>query len=86
MLIKNQKRASITFIENYEPSEKDKFLNDCESDLLILLDNLFYAGQTVNSCEIRLPISAVTKQKEFVKLCYQLLDSNKLRFGTEPQE
>lgn len=76
----------LTFIENYEPSEKDKFLNDCESDLLILLDNLFYAGRTVNSCEIRLSISAVTKQKEFVKLCYQLLDSNKLRFGTEPQE
>lgn len=76
----------LTFLENYEPSEKDKFLDNCESDLLILLDNLFYAGRTVNSCEIRLSTSNVTKQKEFVKFCYQLLDSNGLHFGIEPHE
>ena len=76
----------LTLLENYEPSEKDKFLDNCESDLLILLDNLFYAGRTVNSCEIRLSTSDVAKQKEFVKFCYQLLDSNGLHFGIEPHE
>ena len=75
-----------SFLENHEPSEKDKFLDNCESDLLILLDNLFYAGRTVYSCEIRLSTSDVTKQKEFVKFCYQLLDSNGLHFGIKPHE
>lgn len=76
----------LTFLENYESSEKYKYLDNCESDLLILLDNLFYAGRTVNSCEIRLSTSDVAKQKEFVKFCYQLLDSNGLHFGIEPHE
>lgn len=73
-------------LENYQPSEKDKFLQNCDSDLLVLLDNLFYAGRTVNSCEVRLSVSAVTRQKEFIKLCYQLLEDNGLKFGRKPNE
>ena len=39
---------------------------------------MFYAGRTVNSYEIRLSTFAVTRQKEFIKLCYQLLEENGL--------
>lgn len=47
---------------------------------------MFYAGRAVNSYEIRLSTSAVTRQKEFIKLCYQLLEENGLRFDQIPNE
>ena len=77
------------FIDNlksHEPSNIYKFLNECDSDLLILLDNLFYGGRTVNSNEIRLSTSPVCRQKEFVKFCFELLDKDGLCFGKVPYE
>lgn len=76
----------ITLMENEEVSKKYEFLNSCDSDLLILLDNLFYGGRAVNTYEIRLSTSSVLKQKEFVKYCYTLLEMNNLCFGTIPEE
>lgn len=72
--------------DSYKPSPTNKFLKECEPDLLILLDNLFYGGRTVNANEIRLSISPVCRQKEFVRFCYELLDKDGLRFGEKPQE
>lgn len=66
-------------------SDVDKFLQDCAPDLLILLDNLYYAGRSVNQNIVRLSTSPVTRQKEFVKFCYELLRNNGLSFGTPPE-
>ena len=59
----------------------------CESAvLLILLDNLFYGGRSVNEHVIRLDKSPVSKQKEFVRFCNESLDKDGLCFGEKPQE
>lgn len=76
----------INDLKSHEPSPTYQFLRECEPDLLILLDNLFYGGRTVNSNEIRLSTSIVGRQKEFVRFCYALLDKDGLRFGEKPQE
>lgn len=76
----------INDLKSHEPSPTFQFLRECEPDLLILLDNLFYGGRTVNANEIRLSISPVCRQKEFVRFCYKLLDKDGLRFGEKPQE
>ncbi|NPD82385.1 hypothetical protein HPS57_10435 [Prevotella sp. PINT] len=73
-------------LKSYEPSNMYKFLNECDPDVLILLDNLFYGGRTVNSNEIRLSTSPVCRQKEFVKFCFELLDNDGLCFRTVPRE
>lgn len=73
-------------LKNNEPSKICKFLNECEPDLLILLDNLFYSGRTVNSKEIRLSTSEVSRQKEFVKFCLELLHKDRLCFGKIPDK
>lgn len=70
-------------ITNRKPSEKDKFLAECDSDLLILLDNLFYGGRSVNEHVIRLSKHPVRKQKEFVRFCS---DKDGLCFGKKTQE
>ena len=62
------------------------FLNECDSDLLILLDSLFYAGRTVKSNEVRLSKSPVERQRECVKLTNQLMEFNGLRLGVTPNE
>lgn len=66
-------------------SDVDKFFQDCAPDLLILLDNLYYAGRSVNENTVRLSTSPVTRQKEFVKFCYDLLSNNGLSFGSPPK-
>lgn len=76
----------INDLKSNEPSPTYQFLRECEPDLLILLDNLFYGGRIVNSNEIRLSTSIVGRQKEFVRFCYALLDKDGLRFGEKPQE
>lgn len=76
----------IVNLKSHEPSNRSKFLNECDPDLLILLDNLFYGGRTVNSNEIRLSTSPVCRQKEFVKFCFELLDKDGLCFGKVPYE
>lgn len=73
-------------LKSYEPSKIFKFLKECDSDLLILLDNLFYGGRTVISNEIRLSTSPVCRQKEFIKFCFELLDKDGLCFGKVPHE
>lgn len=72
--------------DSYKPSPTNKFIKECEPDLLILLANLFYGGRAVNANEIRLSTSSVCRQKEFVRFCYELLDNDGLRFGEKPQE
>lgn len=57
------------------------FFVECDSDLLIVLESLFYSGRAVNSCEVRLSIDPICARREFVKLCYNRLECDGLRFG-----
>lgn len=66
-------------------TDVDKFFQACAPDLLILLDNLYYAGRSVNENTVRLSTSPVTRQKEFVNFCYELLSNNGLSFGSPPK-
>lgn len=59
-----------------KPSKTFSFLKGCEPDLLILLDNLFYGGRSVNQNDVRLSSSQVERQKEFVRFCNELLECN----------
>lgn len=70
----------------FEPSKTLQYLKTCESDLLILLDNLFYGGRCVNDNSIRLSKSLVERQKEFVKFCRELLEKDGLCFGKKPTD
>lgn len=72
-------------LQNYKPSNIVKFLKECDPDLLILLDNLFYGGQIVKTDGVHLASDPICKKQEFVRLCYDLLDNDKLRFGEKPQ-
>ncbi len=72
-------------LQNYKPSDIVEFLKGCEPDLLILLDNLFYSGQIVKTDEVHLALDPICKKQEFVRLCYDLLDKDKLCFGGKPQ-
>lgn len=67
-----------TIIEDDEMVEKYKFLNNCDYDLLVLLDNLFYVGRAVYSNQIKLAIDSELRQKEFVKVCYSVLEKNRI--------
>lgn len=73
-------------LKNYVAPKYLQFLNECDSDLLILLDNLFYAGRSVREETVRLSQSIVGKQGEFVKLCYILLSQEGLKFGATPKD
>lgn len=69
---------------NEEMSQVDEFFQDCAPDLLILLDNLYYGGRSVNEHSVRLSKDPISRQKEFVRLCNNLLKQNGLSFGEEP--
>lgn len=87
--IESQKFNSFNFLttlQNNRDSKLNAFYGECEPDLLILLDNLFYAGRTVKSNEIRLSISPNGRLKEFIKLCNNILDNDGLCFGTQPSD
>lgn len=73
-----------SLLSNDEMSEVDEFFQDCSPDLLILLNNLYYAGQSVNQHVVRLSTSPVRRQKEFVRFCNKLLNKDGLSFGKEP--
>lgn len=72
-------------LNNKQISPILQYLNDCDSDLLILFDNLFYGGRSVNEHVVRLSNSAVTRQKEFVKFCNELMNQDGLCFGKHPE-
>lgn len=63
-----------------------EFLRSCHGDLLILLDNLYYAGRCIREQNVRLSQSFVEKQKEFVRLCNDLLKHDGLEFGKHPDD
>ncbi len=69
-----------------KPSKTFSFLKGCEPDLLILLDNLFYGGRSVNQNVVRLSSSQVERQKEFVRFCNELLEKDGLSFGVIPKD
>lgn len=71
---------------NEEISQVDKFLQDCASDLLILLNTLFYGGRAVNERSVQLSTSPIRKQEEFIHLCNEISKKDGLSFGTPPQE
>ncbi len=73
-------------LRSYVAPKHLQFLKSCDGDLLILLDNLFYAGRSVREQIVRLSQSMVDRQKEFVKLCNDLLDQDGLKFGEEPMD
>lgn len=58
-----------------------EFFAECDSDLLIILESLFYSGRAVNSCEVRLSVDPICARREFVKFCYNRLECDGLRFG-----
>ena len=68
-----------------KPSKTFSFLKGCEPDLLILLDNLFYGGRSVNQNVVGLSSSQVERQKEFVRFCNELLEKDGLSFGVIPK-
>ena len=71
-------------LSDNEMSEVDEFFQNCAPDLLILLDNLYHAGRSVNQCKVRLSIiSSISRQEEFVRLCNNLLNENGLSFGKD---
>ena len=63
-----------------------EFLRSCDGDLLILLDNLYYAGRCIREQNVRLSLSLVEKQKELVRLCNDLLKNDGLEFGKDPED
>lgn len=67
-------------LTDYSPPKYLNFLYSCDSDLLILLENLYYAGRCVREQNVRLSQSIVEKQKEFVRLCNNLLTQDGLKF------
>lgn len=69
-----------------EPSKTISFLKKCKPDLLILLDNLFYGGRSVNEHVVRLSCSPVERQKEFVRFCNELLEKDGLCFEVVPED
>ena len=71
---------------NEEISQVEKFLQDCASDLLILLNTLFYGGRAVNERSVQLSTSPIRKQEEFIHLCNEISKKDGLSFGTPPQE
>lgn len=79
-------KSVIDRILNKKPSPVLDFLMSCDSDLLILLDNLFYGGRSVNEHVVRLSNSLVQRQKEFVRFCNELLEQDHLCFGQDPEE
>lgn len=62
-----------------EPSYQS-FLRDCEPDMLILLEALYYVGCSINQ-EVRLATLYAQRLKEFVQLCKEHLKANSLSFG-----
>jgi len=73
-------------LRSYVAPKHLQFLKSCDGDLLILLDNLFYAGRSVREQIVRLSKSMVERQKEFVKLCNDLLNKDGLKFGEVPND
>ena len=91
-LLEKEKEFTISFSDseflsiNEEISQVDKFLQDCASDLLILLNTLFYGGRAVNERSVQLSTSPIRKQEEFIHLCNEISKKDGLSFGTPPQE
>lgn len=84
---KNPRKIEFKDLDLFFKSSKTlQFLKTCEPDLLILLDNLFYGGRSVNENSIRLSKSLVERQKEFVKFCRELLEMEGLCFGKVPND
>ena len=71
---------------NEKISQVDNFFQDCASDLLILLNALFYGGRAVNEHSVGLSTSPIRKRKEFIHLCNEISKKDGLSFGTPPQE
>lgn len=63
-----------------EPSYKS-FLQDCEPDMLILLEVLYYVGRSINNQEVRLAVKPEHRIREFVQLCRERLKADNLSFG-----
>lgn len=76
----------LEILDAIKESEVLQFLQNCDSDLLILLDNLYYGGQAIDTHVVRLAKSPVPKQNEFIKLCYELMKQHGLKFGEKPDE
>ncbi len=69
---------------NKEMSKIDEYLQISEPDLLILLKSLYYGGRLVKENSVRLSKDPISRRKEFVRLCNNLLKENRLSFGEEP--
>ena len=91
-LLEKEKEFTISFSDlepsliNEKISQVDNFFQDCASDLLILLNALFYGGRAVNEHSVGLSTSPIRKRKEFIHLCNEISKKDGLSFGTPPQE
>lgn len=73
-------------LRSYDVPKYLEFLRSCDGDMLILLDNLYYVGRCVREQNVRLSQSIVERQKEFVRLCNNLLTHDGLEFGKVPND
>lgn len=69
-------------IQNNELSRSSRFLRECEADLLILLDVLFYGGHA----QVNWAKDPDQGRKEFVSWCKNNMNSDGLSFGQRPEE
>lgn len=63
------------------PPEWHEFLEQCNSELLILLDLLYRGGKLVNVQSVHLAVSDTQRKKEFVKVCYDEMERDGLSFN-----
>ena len=73
-----------TLLGDENSSSSRLFLKKCHSDLLILLDTLFYAGRSINDHCVRLSQSPEKRKREFVRLCDDNMRHERLYFGQNP--
>lgn len=62
------------------PSEWHEFLEQCNSELFILLVLLYRGGKLVNTQSVHLAVSDPQRKKEFVKVCYDEMEREGLSF------
>lgn len=68
------------------PSEWHEFLEQCNSELFILLDLLYRGGKLVKMQSVHLAVSYALRKKEFVKVCYDEMERYGLSFNEKSDE
>lgn len=75
--------SEIELEEVWGKSKREKFFDNRDSDLIVLLCALFYGGQGKHAKIINLSTDPCLKKKEFVWYCNKLLKQENLCFGEQ---